>query len=120
MQFGQACSEHWHNPPASFQLTDFRFTRAGYRRLLPLAEIYNATDPNLSAFSRAAESSSSGRAGQTRRSPHSAPSATTRQLSSTPHYHWIDQFRPGAELWCNTAGKNLACSHHQPHISYAP
>ncbi len=53
MQFGQACSEHWHNPPASFQLTDFRFTRAGYRRLLPLAEIYNATDPNLSAFSRA-------------------------------------------------------------------
>jgi Tannase and feruloyl esterase len=43
---------YWHNLPASFQLTDFRFTRAAYRKLLPLAGLYNATDPNLAAFSR--------------------------------------------------------------------
>src|SRR5215469_5384384 len=43
---------YWHNPPASFQLTDFRFTRAAYRKLLPLAGLYDATDPNLAAFAR--------------------------------------------------------------------
>jgi hypothetical protein len=43
---------YWHNPAASFQLTDFRFTPAAYRRLLPLAGLYDATDPNLAAFAR--------------------------------------------------------------------
>jgi feruloyl esterase len=43
---------YWHNPPASFQLTDFRFTPAAYHRLLPLAGLYDATDPSLSAFAR--------------------------------------------------------------------
>jgi tannase/feruloyl esterase len=43
---------YWHNPPASFQLTDFRFTPAAYRKLLPLAGLYDATDPNLAAFAR--------------------------------------------------------------------
>jgi hypothetical protein len=40
----------WHNPPASFQLKNVRFTVAAYRKLLPLAGLYNATDPDLSAF----------------------------------------------------------------------
>jgi Tannase and feruloyl esterase len=44
---------YWHNPPASFQLKDFRFTVAAYRKLLPLAGIYDATDPSLSAFRKA-------------------------------------------------------------------
>jgi hypothetical protein len=41
---------YWHNPPASFRLKDFRFTLAAYRRLLPLAGLYDATDPDLAAF----------------------------------------------------------------------
>jgi feruloyl esterase len=44
---------YWHNPPASYQLRDFHFTVAGYRKLLPLAGIYDATDPDLSAFAKA-------------------------------------------------------------------
>jgi len=44
---------YWQNPPASFQLSDFRFTRAAYHKLLPLAGVYDATDPDLSAFQRA-------------------------------------------------------------------
>jgi feruloyl esterase len=44
---------YWRNPPASFKLSDFRFTVAGYDKLLPLAGIYDATDPDLSAFQRA-------------------------------------------------------------------
>jgi feruloyl esterase len=44
---------YWHNPPASFRLSDVRFTLAAYRRLLPLAGLYDATDPDLSAFQRA-------------------------------------------------------------------
>src|SRR5215469_8679529 len=44
---------YWHNPPASFRLTDFRFTKAAYDKLLPLAGIYDATDPDLSAFRQA-------------------------------------------------------------------
>jgi feruloyl esterase len=44
---------YWHNPPASFRLSGFRFTRAAYDKLLPLAGIYDATDPDLSAFRRA-------------------------------------------------------------------
>ena len=43
---------YWHNPAASFQLQDFRFTRAAYRGLLPLAGLYDATDPDLAAFAR--------------------------------------------------------------------
>lgn len=44
---------YWNNPPASFRLSDFRFTVADYDKLLPLAGIYDATDPDLSAFRRA-------------------------------------------------------------------
>jgi hypothetical protein len=44
---------YWHNPPASFRLSDFRFTQAAYHKLLPLAGIYDATVPDLSAFRRA-------------------------------------------------------------------
>jgi Tannase and feruloyl esterase len=44
---------YWRNPPASFKLSDFHFTVAGYDKLLPLAGIYDATDPDLSAFQRA-------------------------------------------------------------------
>lgn len=44
---------YWHTPPASLQLSDFRFTLSSYDQLLPLAGIYNATDPGLSAFQRA-------------------------------------------------------------------
>ena len=44
---------YWQNPPASFKLSDFHFTVAEYHKLLPLAGIYDATDPDLSAFQRA-------------------------------------------------------------------
>ena len=44
---------YWNNPPASFRLSGFRFTVADYDKLLPLAGIYDATDPDLSAFRRA-------------------------------------------------------------------
>jgi feruloyl esterase len=44
---------YWHNPPASFQVLDFRFTLADYDKLLPLAGVYDATDPHLSAFRQA-------------------------------------------------------------------
>jgi feruloyl esterase len=44
---------YWQNPPASFQLSDFHFTVADYDKLLPLAGIYDATDPDLSAFQQA-------------------------------------------------------------------
>ena len=40
----------WHNPPVSFTLRDVTFTANAYRRLQPLGRIYNATDPDLSAF----------------------------------------------------------------------
>jgi feruloyl esterase len=44
---------YWANPPSSFELNDVRFTVASYDKLLPLAGIYDATDPDLSAFSKA-------------------------------------------------------------------
>jgi hypothetical protein len=44
---------YWQNPPASFRLSGFRFTRAAYDKLLPLAGVYDATDPDLSAFRQA-------------------------------------------------------------------
>lgn len=44
---------YWQNPPASFQLSDFRLTMAAYDKLLPLAGVYDATDPDLSAFRQA-------------------------------------------------------------------
>jgi len=44
---------YWQNPPASFKLSDFHFTVAEYDKLLPLAGIYDATAPDLSAFQQA-------------------------------------------------------------------
>ena len=44
---------YWQNPPASFRVSDFRFTLADYDKLLPLAGVYDATDPDLSAFRQA-------------------------------------------------------------------
>ena len=44
---------YWTNPPSSFKLKDFQFTVASYDKLLPLAGVYNATDPDLSAFAKA-------------------------------------------------------------------
>ena len=44
---------YWQNPPASFKLSDFHFTVAEYHKLLPLAGVYDATDPDLSAFQQA-------------------------------------------------------------------
>jgi feruloyl esterase len=41
---------YWRNPPASFSLRDLRFTPALYRRLRPLAGLYDSTDPDLRAF----------------------------------------------------------------------
>jgi Tannase and feruloyl esterase len=40
----------WHNAPVSFTLRDVSFTVDAYQRLQPLGRIYNATDPDLSAF----------------------------------------------------------------------
>jgi feruloyl esterase len=38
------------NPPADFGLADVRFDRATFDRLRPLHPLYDATDPDLSAF----------------------------------------------------------------------
>jgi Tannase and feruloyl esterase len=43
----------WVNPPASFKLTDWKFTLQNYRRLTALNGLNDSTDPNLSAFARA-------------------------------------------------------------------
>jgi hypothetical protein len=43
----------WRNPPCSFQLKDFRFNLKDYAKLLPLAGIYDRTDPDLSALEKA-------------------------------------------------------------------
>src|SRR5262249_8631687 len=48
--------------------------------------------------------------------PISPQPGGARGLNS--RYHWVSQFRPGNELWCATQGMDLACSHHQPPISY--
>jgi Tannase and feruloyl esterase len=44
---------YWTNPPSSFRLNDVSFTVASYNRLLDLAGLYDATDPDLSTFARA-------------------------------------------------------------------
>lgn len=41
------------NPPASFQLTDWTFTLANYRKLTALNGLNDAIDPDLSAFAKA-------------------------------------------------------------------
>jgi hypothetical protein len=41
---------YWRNPLPSFTIEDVRFTVQGYRRLQPLAGIYDATNPDLRAF----------------------------------------------------------------------
>jgi hypothetical protein len=41
---------YWLNPPDSYTLRDFPFTLASARALEPLGRVYNATDPDLSAF----------------------------------------------------------------------
>ncbi|MBO0803426.1 MAG: tannase/feruloyl esterase family alpha/beta hydrolase, partial [Nocardiopsaceae bacterium] len=41
------------NPPASFTLTDWKFTLGNYRRLTALNGLNDATDPDLSAFAKA-------------------------------------------------------------------
>jgi hypothetical protein len=41
------------NPPASFKLTDWKFTLQNYQRLTALNGLNDATDPNLNAFAKA-------------------------------------------------------------------
>jgi feruloyl esterase len=43
---------YWINPPSSFRVKDVRFTVTSYDRLLDLAGLYDATNPDLSAFAR--------------------------------------------------------------------
>jgi hypothetical protein len=74
---------YWHNPPASYQLKNFHFTVAAYRKLLPLAGIYDATDPGLSAFAKAGGKLIIWQGGRTRVSPPSAPSTTTKPSLKT-------------------------------------
>lgn len=194
---------YWQTPPVSFQLSDFRFTVSDYDKLLPLAGIYNATDPDLSAFRQAGGKliiyqgwadekispfgtvdyyravvqhaggftasqaftrlymipgqyhclsggtpqattgdllgllmkwTEQGTAPGTVSFPLVQPTATLSAITVHPlnpfspppggarglnaQYHWVGQFRPGDELWCATQGMALACSHHQPPISY--
>jgi len=198
---------YWHSPPASFQLSDFRFTLADYGKLLPLADIYDATDPDLSAFQRAggklilyqgwadekispfgtvdyyktvvqdargftasqaftrlymipgqyhclnggspavdAQQATNellnslmkwveqGTGPGSFSLPLAQPTATLSAITIHPlnplrpppggarglntRYHWVGRFRPGNELWCATQGMDLACSRHQPPISY--
>ncbi len=42
-----------HNPRASFTLRDFKFDDISYNKLKRFGGVYNATDPDLSAFKRA-------------------------------------------------------------------
>ncbi len=199
---------YWRSPPASFQLSDFRFTLADYDKLLPLAGVYDATDPDLSAFRQAggkliiyqgwadqeispfgtvdyykaavqdaggfaasqaftrlymvpgqyhclnggspavdAQQAASdellnslmkwvelGAAPGTFSFPLAQPTAKLSAITVQPlnplspppggarglntRYHWVSQFQPGNELWCATQGMDLACSHHQPPVSY--
>lgn len=41
---------YWENPPASFTLRDHEFDLDGFRKLEALGDLYNAADPDLSAF----------------------------------------------------------------------
>jgi pimeloyl-ACP methyl ester carboxylesterase len=41
---------YWENPPASFTLRDHTFDLEGFRRLEQLGDLYNASNPDLSAF----------------------------------------------------------------------
>jgi hypothetical protein len=198
---------YWQNPPSSFQLSDFRFTLADYDKLLPLAGVYDATDPDLSAFRQAGgklimyqgwadekispfgtvdyykaavqhaggfpasqaftrlymvpgqyhclnggspavdpgQATSElmdsltkwveqGTAPGTFSFPLAQPTAKLSAIHVQPlnplspppggarglntQYRWAGQFRPGDELWCATRGMDLACSHHQPPVSY--
>jgi hypothetical protein len=198
---------YWRSPPASFQLSDFRFTLADYDKLLPLAGVYDATDPDLSAFRQAggkliiyqgwADEKISpfgtvdyykaavqdaggfaasqaftrlymvpgqyhclsdgspavdpgqaagelmdslmkwveqGTAPGTFSFPLAQPTAKLSAIHVQPlnplspppggvrglntRYRWAGQFQPGGELWCATQGTDLACSHHQPPVSY--
>ena len=38
------------SPPASFSYKDWEFTLEGFDKLRPMGEVYNATNPDLSAF----------------------------------------------------------------------
>jgi hypothetical protein len=49
-------------------------------------------------------------------SPLSPPPRGARGLNT--RYRWIGQFRLGDKLWCATHGMDLACSRHQPPITY--
>jgi tannase/feruloyl esterase len=44
--------------------------------------------------------------------PLSPPPGGARGLNT--RYRWIGRFRPGGELWCNTTGMNLTCTHRHP------
>jgi hypothetical protein len=41
------------NPPPGYTLADFRFDQATFQAIAPMHAIYDATDPDLSAFSKA-------------------------------------------------------------------
>jgi feruloyl esterase len=41
------------NPPPSYSLADFRFDQATVQQIAPMHAIYDATDPDLSAFAKA-------------------------------------------------------------------
>lgn len=201
---------YWTNPPSRFRLNDVRFTVASYDRLLSLAGLYDATDPDLSAFARAggkiviyqgwadqlispfgtvayyrsvvqrsggitasqrysrlymipgqyhcladgspAISAGAGAADDvllpaleewvehgtapgTVSFPLAQPTPSLSAISVSPlnplspptggsrglntKYHWVGQFRPGQELWCNTQGTNLVCDHKTPEINYS-
>jgi len=199
---------YWANPPSSFALKDFRFTVSSYYKLMPLAGIYDATDPDLSSFAKAggkmimyqgwadeeispfgtvdyyrsvvqqaggfatsqrfsrlymvpaqyhcltggspALSSGSGdslmlsalenwvvhgTAPGAASFPLAQPTKTLPAIVAKPldplvppvggqrglntKDHWVGQFRQGQELWCNTEGMDLVCSHKTPAISYS-
>ena len=42
-----------NNPPPGYSLADFRFGLATFKEIAPMHAIYDATDPDLSAFSKA-------------------------------------------------------------------
>ena len=62
------------NPPASFKLTDWKFTLDNYQRLTALNGLNDATDPNLSAFAQAGGKIIIWQGGPTPRSARSARS----------------------------------------------
>ena len=86
---------YWHNPPASFQLKDFRFTVAAYRKLYPWPVSTTRPTPACPPFAKPAGNSFSGKGGRMRTFPRSAPSPITGPWCAPPGVSGPARTSPG-------------------------